>query len=265
MSSGSKEDDKPKRQREESPDVSCLDSPTSPGNVFAESLKSNECVEIFMNCLKNLEKEVKELKDLASSNNINQTKSERQLLDLKDTVDFISNKFDDFERDRLEKEKNIKDLKEEVTYLRGKVDDITAEADRQEQYSRRNFLLIHGIPENKNGNTDVLAMEVIDNNMDINITENDIDRTHRIRKPKNNGKPRLVIIKFVRYNDREKVFSSKKLLKDSDVSITKSLTAFRMKKLTNATKTFEFRNVWTVAGRIFYSGNGSHDPKIYYN
>ena len=55
LSSDSKEDDKPKRQREESPDVSYLDSPTSPGNVFPESLKSNECVEILMNCLKNLD------------------------------------------------------------------------------------------------------------------------------------------------------------------------------------------------------------------
>ena len=43
MSSGSKEADERKRQREESPHVSCLDSPTSPGNVFAERLKSNEC------------------------------------------------------------------------------------------------------------------------------------------------------------------------------------------------------------------------------
>ena len=81
FSSDSKEDDEPKRQREESPEVSCLDSPTSPGNVFAESLKSNESIEILMNCLKNLEKQVKELKDLASSNNANQIKGERQLLD----------------------------------------------------------------------------------------------------------------------------------------------------------------------------------------
>ena len=129
MSSGSKDDDEPKRQREETPNVSCLESPTSPGNVFAKSLKSNECVEILMNCLKNLEKEVMELKDLASSNNANQIKGERQLLDLKDAVDFISNKFDDFERDRLEKKKIIKDLKEEVTYLRGKGVNITAEKD----------------------------------------------------------------------------------------------------------------------------------------
>ena len=64
------------------------------------------------------------------------------------------------------------------------------------------------------------------------------DRTHRIGKPKNNAKPRPLIIKFVRYNDRKKVFSSKKLFKDLGV-----LIAFRMKKLTNARETFGFRNV----------------------
>ena len=96
-------------------------------------------------------------------------------------------------------------------------------------------------------------MEFIETEMDIKITDNDIDRTHRIRKPKNNGKPRPVIIKFARYNDRKRLFSSKKLLKDSGVSIMESLTAFRMKKLTNARETFGFRNVWAVDGRIFYS------------
>ena len=49
-------------------------------------------------------------------------------------------------------------------------------------------------------------MEVIDTKMDIKITENDIDGTYRIGKPKNNGKSRPVIIKFVRCNDRKKVF-----------------------------------------------------------
>ena len=84
----------------------CLDSPISPGNAFAETLKSTKCIKILMNCFKKLEKEEKEWKDLASFNNANQIKGERQLLHLKDAVDFNFNKSDDFEIDRLEKEKN---------------------------------------------------------------------------------------------------------------------------------------------------------------
>ena len=57
----------------------------------------------------------------------------RQLLDLKDVVDFILYKSDDFERNRLEKEKIIKDLKGKVTNLTRKVDDITAEISTLEE------------------------------------------------------------------------------------------------------------------------------------
>ena len=95
----------------------------------------------FDELFEELGKEVKELKNLASSNNANQIKGQRQLLELNGAVHFVSSKFDDFERDRLECEKIIKELKDELTYLRGKVDDITAEIDRQEQYPRGNCLL----------------------------------------------------------------------------------------------------------------------------
>ena len=77
-----------------------------------------------------------------------------------------------------------KNLKEEMVYLSGKVDDITVETDRQEQSCRRNGLLKHYVPKNKNKDTDVLTMEVMENKMDIKIRNNDIDRTHRIEKQK---------------------------------------------------------------------------------
>ena len=109
----------------------------------------------------------------------------------------------------------------------------------------------------------VIAMEVTDTKMDKKITANDIYKTRRIGKPKNYGKPRPLIINFVRYNDRKKVFSSKKLVKDSVVSVTESLTAFGMKNLTDARQT----KLVTCGqdGRIFYSQNGFRHPKIYYN
>ena len=52
--------------------------------------------------------------------------------------------------------------------------------DRQEQYSRWNWILIHGIAENKEENTDQQAIDFINDNLDIKIDEIDIDRSHRI-------------------------------------------------------------------------------------
>ena len=91
------------------------------------------------------------------------------------------------------------------------------------------------------------------------ITEVDIERTQRIGKPRDAGqKSKHMILKFVRHNDRKNVFNSKKKLKGKNVSITESLTATRMKKLKEARKIYEFKNIWTSDGKIlFKDGSGN--------
>ena len=71
--------------------------------------------------------------------------------------------------------------------------------DRQEQYSRQHCVLIHGIAENKEENTDQQAIHFIHDNLDIKIDKIDIDRSHRIgryNKAKKIGRP--IIVKFAR-------------------------------------------------------------------
>ena len=65
--------------------------------------------------------------------------------------------------------------------------------DRQEQYSRQNCILIHGIAENKEENTDQQTIDFINENLDIKIDEIDIDRFDRIgRSDKTKKKARPV-------------------------------------------------------------------------
>ena len=54
-----------KTQQEQTPNVSCSEDPTLQGDLFEESLKSDDCIQMLINCLKNLEKEIKELHSLA--------------------------------------------------------------------------------------------------------------------------------------------------------------------------------------------------------
>ena len=56
--------------------------------------------------------------------------------------------------------------------------------DQQEQYSHRNCLLIHDVEENSNEDTDKLVLNIINNDLEINLMEVAIDRTHRIGDPK---------------------------------------------------------------------------------
>ena len=79
-----------------------------------------------------------------------QIKCEKHLAELTEAIDFISNKFEEHEKDRKEKEERIKTLEECLTSMSKRVDSLSSQVDNQEQYSRRNCFLLHGIPENKN-------------------------------------------------------------------------------------------------------------------
>ena len=78
--------------------------------------------------------------------------------------------------------------------------------DRQEQYSRRNCLLVHGIEETNDENKDDLVLKSIYEKLGVDITENEIDRSHRIGRKKDGQRPRPIIVKLTRYNTRKKVF-----------------------------------------------------------
>lgn len=59
--------------------------------------------------------------------------------------------------------------------------------DAQEQYSRRNCILIHGIAETQDEDTDTPALDVINNQLDIpdtSVNKRSFDRTHRIGRKK---------------------------------------------------------------------------------
>ena len=137
--------------------------------------------------------------------------------------------------------------------LNTSVKNLENQLDHQEQYSRRNCILIHDITETQNENTDDISLRTINEHLELELTEKELDHTHRIGNPKSgNKRPRPIIVKFARYNTRRKVFLNKKRLKNTGISITESLTKHSMEFLKKARNEFGFNNLWTVDGRISY-------------
>ena len=141
---------------------------------------------------------------------MSQIKGEQHLMDLNKTVNFICEIFDEYERDRAEKEKIISELQKNVNDISATIESLKGCLDRQEQYPRRNCLLIHGLPESKNENTDELVIDTIKEKMGEEIEKNEKDISHRLDAPKNNGKSRPIIRKCVRYKTRWRSFKNKK-------------------------------------------------------
>ena len=140
--------------------------------------------------------------------------------------------------------------------------------DAQEQYSRRNCLLIHGVAETPRENTDNLVLDIIHNQLGISeqiINKKSLDRSHRLGKIKNpddrsrrnTGRP--IIVKFALYNERNNVFFNKKKLKNSNVMITENLTKIRHDILKKSLGILGKKSCWTIDGKILTKIN---DEKI---
>ena len=151
--------------------------------------------------IQNVENQIHGIHSKTEEITISQIKGEQHPMDLNKTVNFICEKFVEYERGRAEKKKIIRELQKNVN-MSSTIESLKGCLDRQEQYSRRNWLIIHGLPESKNENTDELVINTIKVKMGEEIEKNEIDRSHRLGALKNNGKSRPIIIKFVRYNTR---------------------------------------------------------------
>ena len=78
------------------------------------------------------------------------------------------------------------------------------------------------------------------------VEKSDLDRMHRtgtFKEDKN--KYKSIIVKFSRYNVHDKAFKNKKKINGKGYSTTESLTALRMKNVTETRNILGFTNVWT--------------------
>ena len=196
------------------------------GDVFKDCLKSEDRILVLKRCMENTEKKMEELCIATKNTKESNIKIELQLISMKETINFIGEKFDGHEKDEI-----IKSLSKKTSEMAQRIDTLVNLIDRQEQYLRRNCILVHGILGTNDENTDDLVLKTINDKLDVNITEGEIDRSHGIDTKKDGRRPRPIIVKLMSYNTREKVFAGKRKLKGTRVSITENLTAKRMEQL----------------------------------
>ena len=96
--------------------------------------------------------------------------------------------------------------------------------DRQEQYIRRENILIYGVEENKEDNDDgEKVLFKIADELEIDLEDNEIQRVHRLgHKRRNNENPCPIIARFVSYKKRNEFLTNKRNSKISKEDSTSS-------------------------------------------
>ena len=162
---------------------------------------------------------------------------------------------------KLEAEREI--YEKEISKLNEKIE-------AQEQYSRRNCLLLHGIPETPNENIDSTVKQFVFEHFNYKLFDSDIDRSHRLKsrnatniektQSENNEATKVpvppIIIKLTSHNVKNDLLTMKRLLRGTGYMITESLTAIRLrcvKKLQELRYKGKITSFWTYDGTIFYT------------
>ena len=110
------------------------------------------------------------------------------------------------------------------------------------------------MPKIQGENTDNEALNIFKNKLHVNIKSEDLDRSHRLGKYRlagqANSRPRPIIVKFTRYNKRADIYSAKKKLKSTGISISESLTTKRYDLYKATQRNTAIKSTWTLDGRI---------------
>ena len=160
------------------------------------------------------------LEQLTEAQNV----SRKEINELTKTITFFSGKMDEYEARFKMQDTEIKELKTRLSIIENANETVRLEQDRAAQYSRRESLIFHGIPESPQEDTDMLVLSVVNEHLNIAMSEKEISVSHRLgAKPKPGSKKVIpIIVRFTRRNDQYSVYMSKRKLAGTKVMITES-------------------------------------------
>lgn len=183
-----------------------------------------------------------------------------EIANLRASLNKAIKQFEDAEQELAETRKIVDQQEEEIAELYDLQDHL-------EQYTRKNSLEIHGIPEQAYESTEEVVLKLA-NALEVPVKPQDIEISHKLRRK--GVKP--IIVKFVNHKTKTNLYKARTKLKNLSFSslfpastaaaraasgkiyLFESLTSYR-KKIVN--KANEMRNdgsilsVWTMDGKIF--------------
>ena len=216
--------------------------------------------------LKNI---ITSLKDEMVSNNNNIMSEFKHL---QNSVQFMSNKFDDMAKEngllkndmKLLQKQNSQNM-EQIKIVEKENTDLRIKLNHLENLTRLTNLEIHNVPEAQNENTSRIAINIL-KIANPNICDSDIDDSFRIRRPSAtdvNAKPTPIIVQFNSAKKRMMVLSNRRNLARKNFQemgiestkkyINENLTSFSRQLFYRANilkKANGWKYIWTRDGVI---------------
>lgn len=204
----------------------------------------NRCIErslkkFMQKAIQDLKKEMKKMFD-SQLEEIESFKTE--LNDLKGEISVIKNE--------------VHELKREKKLMQDDVKAAVINSNDVEQYGRRWLLRIHGVQTSANEDCLEKAATLFKDKLGVSVEKHDLEAAHRLR-PRKDGRPPAMIVRFMRRDKRQLVLQERRKLKGSGCSITEDLTHLNIKLLNRVQNHEAISQAWTSNGKIYGIPSGT--------
>ena len=201
---------------------------------------------------KELRSEMEELKSTVS-------RQTNEISILKSHLQKINNQYEEVEKQLYAARRRVDEQQEEINELYGL-------QDKLEQYTRKNSLEIHGVPESAYTSTEEVVLKLAEA-LQVPINTDDIEISHKLNRKGN--KP--IIVKFLSYKSKTSLYKARVNLRNiklpnlfpgthqspqskDRISIYENLTSYRKKIVNEANRMRRdgvLLKVWTMDGQIY--------------
>ena len=167
--------------------------------------------------------------------------------------------------------RDLQKQNEEIEFLNESLDNL-------EQYTRKNSLEFHGVPENSYASTEEAVLKIAAA-LDVQVAPNDIEISHQLRRKKGNN---AIIAKFCSHKVKTSLYKARIKLKNIKASdlfpsasyaavagstdrlfINENLTSYRRGLVDSANKKRRdgyIISVWTMDGKVFVKTSPDGNP-----
>lgn len=186
---------------------------------------------------------------------------EKKLSELKNSVQFMSDAFEDQKRLYEQSLEEIKILRNENNTLKAKVTVLESKFDMLEQKEKANNIIISGVPKQTETNTGVISKQIF-TSMGVHIGENDIYESFRVNKQDDS----MILVKLRKSEKKHEIMKKIKELKgitvlkcglqgiDKKIFLNDDMTVVKrqlFKKARELKRERGYKAVYTLNGNIY--------------
>lgn len=191
-----------------------------------------------LNKLDSIEQEISGVKDTLDAMKQTISQHDTRLVDIENSLSFNEHEIEDIKTASATNKTEISDLRLRIIQLEAlskRNAALESQLHELESYTRRENLLLDGVPEHAKEDTLQTVKDIFTQKLKL-TGDFEIQRCHRLGqiptkgnqqtdRPRTEGRPRPIIVRFLRAPDRMTVWSNRRLLKGSGIFLREDFAA----------------------------------------